>query len=385
MTCDQCVGCTAQTWPRLVIAKEIGLLIGGVQLLPTLDAWLDSVRTSAGASFASSYSLHPANLLQLAAPYLFAGRVIGGNTHEFGMYLGAVPLMLIVWVVARRCELGRMASLAWATLGFAGLTLLLSFGRYGGLYGLLAWLPPMRSFRCPCRYLMLFQLACAVLAAIGFLLLVGQSGLARRQPRHGAVCQQRRSWLDLWRNFEPLWCVAGISAALACIGIALRHDSHIASIPAILAGPALMLAAAALVVAAAGGYRSALVGLIVLTAVDLGCYGIPSPAAAKLEDFVALACTPPGPPNGRTLETLIRFDQSDTRIGDLATMTGWRRADGYAGLEPRRRLDYGLLPALRVAGVRWVAHGPTTDDIAGLKPYNDLWMEAPIRCRESGW
>ena len=46
------------------------------------------------------------------------------------------------------------------------------------------------------------------------------------------------------------------------------------------------------------------------------------------------------------------------------TLRGWRRADGYAGLEPRRQLDYRLLPALRVAGVRWVQRNPST--IAGL-------------------
>ncbi len=93
-TCDDCVGCTTQTWPRVVIAKEIGLLLGGVQLLPTLDAWLHSARMSADADFASWGSLHPLNLLQLVAPYLLADRVIGDNTHEFGLYVGAVPLVL---------------------------------------------------------------------------------------------------------------------------------------------------------------------------------------------------------------------------------------------------------------------------------------------------
>ncbi len=59
------------------------------------------------------------------------------------------------------------------------------------------------------------------------------------------------------------------------------------------------------------------------------------------------------------------------------TLRGWRRADGYSGLEPRRQLDYRLLPALRVAGVRWVRRDLATADLSGLKPYNEDWAEVP--------
>ena len=161
VTCDDCVGCTAQIWPRVLIAKGIGLLLGGVQLLPSLDAWLHSARREADAGFPFWGSLHPLNLLQLVAPYLLAGRVVGDNTHEFGLYVGAVPLMLIVWLLARRHELGPLAPTAWAALGFALVMLLLSFGAYGFLYPVTTWLPVLGSFRFPCRYLVLFQLAVA--------------------------------------------------------------------------------------------------------------------------------------------------------------------------------------------------------------------------------
>ena len=46
-------------------------------------------------------------------------------------------------------------------------------------------------------------------------------------------------------------------------------------------------------------------------------------------------------------------------------------------MEPRRRLDYCLLPALRVAGVHWVQRNSSTAEIAGLKPHGDLWLEVP--------
>jgi len=276
--------------------------------------------------------------------------------------------------------LGRLATLAWAAFGFAALTLLLSFGQYGVLDWLPDWLPLARIFRFPCRYLVLFQFAGAVLAAIGFMLLTGESRCARQLRRQGLLYRERHRLLALWRNFEPLWCVVGASAAVAGIGVAWRHDPYIASVPAILAGPLLALAAIALVIVAARGYPSALVGLVVLAALDQGCYGLGGavyPQSADLPNFVASARTPPGIPDGRLVGSLLRFDQPGLRTGDLVTLAGWRRADGYAGLEPRQRLDYHLLPALRVAGVRWVQRGPSTFGVAGLKPYDDRWSEVP--------
>ena len=377
--CDDCIGCTTQTWPRVAIAKGIGLLIGGIQLLPTLDAWLHSARTSADADFAYWGSLHPSNVLQVVAPYLFADRVVGGSTHEFGLYIGAVPLMLIVWLIARRCELGTLAPLAWATVGFALTALLLAFGCYGFLYPLMTWLPLIGSFRFPCRYLVLFQFAVAVLAAIGFALLARENRLACERRTQG-IYRGHRSWRTLWHDFAPLWCAAGFSAAVAVAGIKLRNEPYIASLPAILAGPLLLGAAAALLALAVRGYPAALVGLILLAALDMGWYGLGYsvyPRTARLEDYVASAHTPPGNPDGRVVGSLFRYDEPGLRTGDLMAMAGWSRADGYAGLEPRRQLDYRFLPALRVAGVRWVQRDPSTTMIAGLKPHDDRWLEVP--------
>ena len=64
-------------------------------------------------------------------------------------------------------------------------------GQYGFFYRITAWLPLLGSFRFPCRYLVLFQLAAAVLAAIGFLLLVRESSRARQ--RRGSARSSRHS------------------------------------------------------------------------------------------------------------------------------------------------------------------------------------------------
>jgi hypothetical protein len=66
-------------------AKFLGVLGGSVQLLPTWDVLAHSVRQEPSLMFRYSYSLHPANLVQLGAPYLFKGRVWQGSTHEYGL------------------------------------------------------------------------------------------------------------------------------------------------------------------------------------------------------------------------------------------------------------------------------------------------------------
>ena len=86
----------------LVAAELLGLLVGAVQLLPTIEALGDSTRAAVGEDFALSGSLPWPNAVQLIAPYLLSTRVVGENTHELGLYIGAVPLLLGVWLVTNR-------------------------------------------------------------------------------------------------------------------------------------------------------------------------------------------------------------------------------------------------------------------------------------------
>lgn len=383
-TCNNCVGCATQTWPRLIIAKGIGLLLGGIQLMPTLDAWLHSTRASADAYFAAWGSLHPLNLLQLVAPYMFSNRVVGNSTHEYGLYAGAVPLLLVVWLIARRNELGSLRRLAWASFAFSLAVLLLAFGRFGPLYAVMTWLPLVGTFRFPCRYLVLFQLAWAVLAAIGFLLLTRECQNARkyltRNGTNGNASSLVKSSRWLWKDFEAIWCAVAVSVAVALVGLWLRHQPQFDSVSAIMAGPVLLAAAAILIVLAARGHSAALVGLILLTACDLGFYGMSYSVYRHndtLAQFVASAETPPGDPDGRVVADLLRYDEPGLHTGDLMTLAGWPRADGYAGLSPSKRLDYGMLPALQVAGVRWVKNNPSTVAVEGLEPYDDRWRQVP--------
>ena len=373
-------------WYRLVIAKGCGLMLGGVQLLPTIDALSQSARRGAGAEFANWGSLDPLNLIQWIAPYLFAHRVLGENTHELGVYLGAVPLMLILWLGIRHRELGPLRRWTAALAVFGAVALLLAFGDFGQIYRLQRFLPLVGSFRFPCRYLVLFYLAINTLAAIGFVLLLQEHQSHRpggdrlhTQAQGTPPVEQRR------RQFGPLWIAVGLSVAVAAVGL-VCYDRPLLGLPlgtplGMLAGPVLMVAAAGLVVWAARGSRVALVGLIMLTAGDLGVYGLSYavyPQTYPLDRYVAqTSLPPPGKPDGRVLLDLLRFDQQGRHFGNQATMAGWSEAGGYLGIEPAQRLDYGQLPALQVADVSWVRRGATTGRIEGLIPHDANWCRVP--------
>ena len=139
-------------WPAIslwLVALALGLLVGGIQLLPTIEALGGSVRSSADSTFTNSGSLAPANVLQLIAPYLFPHRVVGQNTHELGLYIGAVPLLLCVWLLENHRGWGayRPLILSAITLGVIGYVMAL--GEHGAVSPLLRHLPLVSGFDFP--------------------------------------------------------------------------------------------------------------------------------------------------------------------------------------------------------------------------------------------
>ena len=271
---------------------------------------------------------------------MFVNRVVGDNTHEFGLYLGAVPLLLAVWA---HCPETRVGPAGRFGLGRLGLRRADADSRLWAL-----WHPVLAtrlaatvandSFPLPLRRAVPVCRRCAgrdrVLAVDG-----------RKPPGPTATPPGRDQWdrlatcptgaarpARLWRNFEPLWCVVGASAVVAGIGVACRHDPYVASLPAILAGPLLALAATALVIAAARGAPAALVGLIVLAAVDQGCLR-PRPARSIPQAQHARGvCGIRLHPARQTRRTLHRFivpfrsaGSADGRLDDLVRLATGRR------------------------------------------------------------
>jgi hypothetical protein len=371
----------------VAIAVGLGALVGGVQLLPTVDALAQSARGTADASFALWGSLHPVNVLQLVAPYYFTERVAGANTHELGLYLGAVPLLLAVWAVVHWRRLGPRGPLAIGAAVFAAVALLLACGQYTPLGAVQSWFPLVRAFRFPCRFIVLFQLAGAVLAALGFLLVVEQCRQSAAEQRAGAI--QPSLIAAHWRlgalrrlfdEFRPLGLLFVVTIIVAVTGFALQGNEFVAAPWLVCIGPLLFGGAIVLFVFAARGHAPALIALVLMTAADLGYYGLSYaiyPPERALADYQATILQPPSPPGDRVVCDFARFDAATPRTGNELTLLSWRRADGYAGLEPLRPAPLDQLETLQSAGVRWVRRTPEAAAIAGLRPASREWLEVP--------
>jgi len=313
----------------LGLAKALGVLGGCAQLLPTAEAAALSTRAGPSLEFASSFALHPFNLIQLVAPYLMKERVYGLYAHEYGLYNGAVTITLLAWLVVRRKTLGPQRRLAIGALILGTLGLITALGRHGGLYQLLARLPLVGLFRAPSRYILLVHLAMSVGAAIAL------ADLARSS--------ERPALRSCWPLFALL--LAGLGAAL--VAFLPRAAQRIAGPLEVLAGPALLLLACILVLAAASGRRGALIGLVLLGSLDLAAYGISYlwryPPTRSIPVFADSVSQPPTPTDSPVLGAR-----------NPLVLKGYRLADGYAGLIPKRRLDLRQPRARRVAGIGWV-------------------------------
>jgi hypothetical protein len=355
---------------RFGVLKLLGSLVGAVQLLPTIDALAESERRLADSAFAHQGGLHVLNVLQWIAPYLFRDRVVGGNTHEFGIYTGAATVALLLWLICRWPRL-RHRRFAAAALGFGALALLLALGQSGLLYTLQTLLPVIGKFRLPARYIVLVHLAMAALSAVAFAELVRQQRGQTPEVTTQGPMTYRRWAFDL--------CF--LSLVLALLAGWIWRD-YVAPLPLRFIGPLLLAAAFALVWLAERGRRFALVGLVLFIAADLGAYGFSYAIYPNsFAPATALSTLPDVPADGsaRIATELREPGVPSLRYGNQLVLKGWRQLDGYAGLEPARALDYRTLPALRAAGVRFVCRSASTEKIAGLRPIpgDPRWLEVP--------
>jgi len=322
----------------VMLAIAAGILMGAVQWLPTWHLLSESVRQHANSDFANTGSLHPLNLVQLVAPYLFEKRVVGQNTHELGLYLGAVPLVLVVWLLARRAEWGPYRPLIRALLVGVAVSVLLAAGEFGGLYELQAWLPLVNRFRFPCRAIVLVQLCLAALAAVAAaMLFAGRDG----QNRAPAA-----------RSRKPLLLLALAAVALAIAGPLVWAD-HVAGPLLVWSGPVLIAIGVLCVSLVEHGVRGGVAILALFMAADLGVYGLSYSVVGRTADLHSYVAAIPRPPEFAGERVAAPDGPSKLRTGDRMLLAGIQRIDGYAGLEPAKQLDYGDPGVLAMAGVAW--------------------------------
>jgi len=334
-------------WRRLIvcaIAGVEGILLGAVQLVPTLDAAAHSVRSALDPSFALSYSLSPWNVFQLWAPGFFVKR--GFTTapdfpqpHEVGIYSGTFVIIALLWLAMRRGSIAQRRLVAAGSI-FAAFMFVLALGSHGGIARLLTYLPGLGSLRAPARYIMLVQFALSILGAIAFEDLV-----------HGV---RAPAWLTPRRMLGL--CAVSIASVLT---VALGN-SRIVPLPGMLplavpanaaTGTAIVAAVTLAYVLAAARVRGAAALLIVVTAGDLAWWGMSyvylKPAQGIFDEVAAL-------PRPNRSPRRVRV----TGLADFPVMRGFDVVPGYLGLYPATPIAPASDTFRRLAG----ADAALTDD-----------------------
>ena len=149
------------------------LLMAAVIYLPVYNYIEFSTRGGSGGGtgleYATGWSFHPAEMLTFLHPTFFGGV---GDVPYWGWmpfthhtnYFGILVLILASFALANRKTPHR-----WFWTSFIGFSLLVSFGKFFGLYELLyKFLPFFNKFRVPSMILILLQFSMAILAGIGF-------------------------------------------------------------------------------------------------------------------------------------------------------------------------------------------------------------------------
>ena len=334
-------------WRRLIAlaaAVVIGVVLGGIQILPSADAVAHSDRAATTGAFALTYSLHPLNLLQLWSPLaLTRGAHSVGDYmwfHEFGIYSGAVLPVGLAWVWTRWAALIDRRTLIVGATVFAALMLVLALGRYVGLAGLLAHLPVIGAMRAPARYVVLTQFALAILAVIAV-----EDLLAIREGRRETVTG--RPVLPWVPTLLGLATLVGLNAGLLPYG---RHTA--ATVAAAAPGVALVATVTLLVILAARRVRWALPVLVVITAADLALYGIrfiyQEPAQSIPRLLVAVQPAPPRPE-----DSYAAAPEVGNYVKNILVLRGYRLTTGYVGFFPAVRHPIGGELSLLLSGTRW--------------------------------
>ena len=226
-----------------------GVLLGAVQLLPTAELVAQTFRARLTFAEFTSYALPIRQLPMLLFPFLFGGDGMTPYWGEWNLgellgYTGLVPLIAAIVAV----PLARRNLVARFWVGMAALALALTLGSATPLAAVGYHVPVWNLFRAPARAFLQFDVAVAVLAALGVSHLgphrrqwFGRTALAMaalvacsavvivafKEQLFGA--QAERAGLDAvgfalavaWYNPVVLWPVAcAVVAALACLAVA---------------------------------------------------------------------------------------------------------------------------------------------------------------------
>ena len=253
----------------LGLAAVLGLSIGAIQLLPSIEFFNESLRAAWSLEQALSFSLSPVNLIQLWAPFAFQFRVFAPledqQPHEFIVYNGALCTMALTWIAIRWRALTHRR-LAVALLVFAG---------DRAVAGVRPLRRTLSSHRALARH---GRSACLVASRRAVPVRAGRHrGDRRRGPVGTAEGVASASTMrQLWPLAVPVaLAIVTIATAATLEGSAWAADHVVrfSTFGRAAAGSTAVVLAAILLAFSARGRAWAMAALLVLGAVNLSAWG----------------------------------------------------------------------------------------------------------------
>ncbi len=156
----------------LGIATLAGILLGSLQLLPSMELARSSSRQMMSYEEFGDYSLRPVLLLQLITPFLFGAPArflyttqpfAPGWDFETIAYAGALSIVCLVSVFALRRWGGWRETFWWLILAWG---LVFALGKYTPLYRVVYHIPVYNLFRVAGRHLFPASLALAMITGL---------------------------------------------------------------------------------------------------------------------------------------------------------------------------------------------------------------------------
>lgn len=359
-------------------AMALGVALAGVQLLPALELIRETTRSRFGFAEFAGYSFETYQLVTFLFPYLFGGMDAGpyrlpyfgpvGHTETAG-YVGTAALALASIAVLSFWWRRRVVTF-WTALGAVAMVLALGGSTPAGR--LLYLVPVFNKFRAQGRFVLLVDVAVAVLAGIGIDAIVRQ---ARRRPPLVAA------------SLGGLAALAVGTAAVGVMAESLRE--HAAAVGAInarftpLGNPALLIPwvagalATASIVTLVFHPRSTSVKLLVVAAIaaELSSFGLfyewrkhsPASAAAELPAELRDLHDALRTEGGRWLAAAGVFGSRLAAPPEISSVWGFPSVSKYGPLMPER---YGeLLHMLPYGGVEgaWAAYDDRALDLMSVR------------------
>jgi hypothetical protein len=352
---------------RVGSAVLLGVMIGGVQILPTLDVLQGSIRSEVSREFRSSFSLQPKDLLFLWAPNSFPLCYLRElcSRHELSTYTGGLAIAAPVWL-AIRWQSVRHRALAAALLALAVLAGLLALGPYGWIYPWLSELPGLAGFRAPARHVVLLHFALAGLAAIAFedIAAVARSGPPLAWPRLLPLA------LPFAASVTTTLVVASLAGpdGPAMVNWEWPHENLWLAWPWVCG----LAVVSALLIAAGRGRPWAISALVVTVVLDQGTWGYAyvyayGPRAERVQSLKQLVASIPAPA-GVAANDVVFVPRLGGPPGNLSVLRNVRLSTGYTGLMPERVHDPADPVFQRAGGVAWRINGEVWTRVAGTMP-----------------